>query len=169
MSYKNLTSAKIKANIKSIDGARQKLVDSIQQTALAVAYHAHVHGDITLAIELARAVGNGMKHEALRLWMEAFAPVDAVDEGVFTFNKEKRVSDEELEALMLSAEGKNWYDYKTEKPADQFSLGALLAALNRKVEKAQTKGVEMSEAEQDAARVLRELQAKVPAPAKGDK
>src|SRR5690606_26587111 len=72
--------ANIRKSIKAINTARTKLVDTIQQTAIAVINHAHVHGDVTLASDLCLAVGNGMKHEALRLYLSEFGPMAPNDD-----------------------------------------------------------------------------------------
>lgn len=136
---------KIKAEIKSIGTARQKLVDRIQMAALAVTLHAHVHGDTSLLNGLADAVGNGMKATALKLWLLDYAPValaekDAKSEGAFRFSKSKRLDGEELAKNMEQAASKPWYDYKTEKDVDEFAdVSALLKALVRKLDKSKIK------------------------------
>lgn len=131
----------IKREIKSINTARAKLVDRIQIAALSVANHAHLHGDITLINSLAEAVGNGMKATALKLWLLDFAPVSWDSEGkAFTYSKSKRVEGEELTATIEKGALKPWYDYKTEKPVEQFTdVMKQLESLLRKVEKAPAK------------------------------
>ena len=131
----------IKREIKSINTSRTKLVDRIQIAALSVANHAHLHGDITLINSLAEAVGNGMKATALKLWLLDFAPVSwDADAKEFKYSKSKRVEGDELTANIEKAALKPWYDYKTEKPVEQFTdVLKQLEALLRKVEKAPAK------------------------------
>ncbi len=134
--------AKIKASIKSIGETRARLVDKIQITALSVAQHAHLHGDITLLNQLVLAVGAGMKQQALRLWLNDFAPVtpnsdkETNGDAPMSYAKSKRLSDEALTANMAAAALKPWYDYKTEKPAEDFNFSALLHKLLGQLDKA---------------------------------
>lgn len=136
---------KIKAEIKTIGTARQKLVDRIQMAALAVTLHAHVHGDTSLLNSLTDAVGNGMKATALKLWLLDYAPVALADkeaktEGIFRFSKSKRLEGDALAENMTAAAGKPWYDYKTEKAVEEFAdVAAMLATLVRKLDKAKIK------------------------------
>lgn len=131
----------IKREIKSINTARAKLVDRIQIAALSVANHAHLHGDITLVNSLAEAVGNGMKATALKLWLLDYCPVVWDEKAkAFIYEKTKRVAGDELPATIEKAALKPWYDYKTEKPVDEFTdVARLLNAILRKVEKAPAK------------------------------
>lgn len=158
----------IRKAIKSINQNRTKLVDTIQQTALAVIQHAHVHGDVTLASDLCLAVGNGMKHEALRLYLSEFGPMAPNDDketktaAPMKFAKSKRVEGEALEDLMERAAAKMWHDFKTEKPAEEFSFAADLHKLLARLEKATEQGYEPSEEE----RAVIEAAHKVPKPAK---
>lgn len=162
----------IRRNIKAISAARIKLVDMVQQSALAVMLHAHIHGDITLANELTQAVGAGMKHEALRLYLSEFGPMNPNDdkatkaESPMKYAKAKRVGGEELDALMQRAGTVQWHDYKTEKPAEEYSFAADLHKLLAKLDKASTTGAQLTDAEQAAARALRELASTIPKPAK---
>lgn len=133
---------KIKASIRSIATTREKLVDKIQQVAVAAAHHAHVHGDVSLINSLSVAVGNGMKSTALKLWMLDYAPVALAEKGddVFRFSKAKKVEGDELATTMAQAAGKPWHDYKTEKAVEEFTdVTALLRALVRKLDKGQIK------------------------------
>lgn len=132
---------KLQSEIKSINAARGKLVDRIQIAALSVAKHAHLHGDISLINSLAEAVGNGMKATALKLWILDFCPVEWDEKGkAFAYAKHKRVDTDELDATIEKAALKPWYDYKTEKPVEEFTdVARLLNALLRKVEKAPAK------------------------------
>lgn len=137
MSYKNLNVATARREIKSINDARAKLVDRIQTVALYACLHAHQHGDVTLAIELCKSVGKGMKHESLRLWFEKFGPMTPKKESILTYSKGKVLSGAELDAMMEAAEGMLWCDFETEKKAEAFSFEALLSQLLRKVDKAE--------------------------------
>jgi hypothetical protein len=160
--------ANIRKNIKAIGTARTKLVDSIQATALATIQHAHVHGDVTLASDLCLAVGNGMKHEALRLYLSEFGPMvpndDKETKGAAPMKhaKSKRVEGEALEAAMERAAAKPWYDFKTEKPAEDFSFAADLHKLLGRLEKATEQGYEPTAEEQAVINAARA----VPKPAK---
>ena len=134
---------KIKATIKRINGARQKLIDDIQAAALAVTLHAHMHGDVSLINQLYAAVSNGMKQTALGLWLMDYAPVTLTegDEAVvvrFKYSKGRSLRDNqtELELNMARAAGKMWHDYKTDKGEEQMlNVHAAVAALLRKIEK----------------------------------
>jgi len=146
--------SKLKSEIKSIGSARAKLVDRIQNAALSVANHAHLHGDITLINSLAEAVGNGMKATALKLWLLDYAPVTwNAEDKAFTYSKVKRVEGDELEATLKKGASKPWHDYKTEKTVEQFTdVFAQLKAILRKVEKSPAK--EGQEAYVEAVRKL---------------
>lgn len=138
--------ADIRKNIKSISTKRASLVTLIQATAIACIRHAHEHGDVTVANELAVAVGAGMKHESMRLYLAEFGPMNpnadakAKDAAPMIYSKAKLLSGEELAAMMAKAEATDWHSFKTEKPAEEFSFDAMLQALLRKVEKAGKEG-----------------------------
>lgn len=160
--------ANIRKSIKAIGSARAKLVDTIQATAMATIQHAHVHGDVTLASDLCLAVGNGMKHEALRLYLSEFGPMlpndDKETKGVapMKYAKSKRVEGADLEAMMVRAAAKPWFDFKTEKPAEEFSFAADLHKLLGRLTKAVEGGYTPSEEE----RAVIEAAHRVPKPAK---
>lgn len=145
--------ATIRRNIRSINTARTKLVDTIQNTAIAVINHAHVHGDWTLAASLCVAVGKGMKHEALRLYLTEFGPLSlntdkaTKAEQPLKYAKSKVLKGEALAAMLEKAALKKWYDYKTEKPAEQFSFAADLHRLMGRLQKAIAEGYSPSNAE----------------------
>ena len=152
--------AKIKATIRSINSSRQRLVDNIQSCALSVANHAHLHGDITLLNDLQKAVGNGMKATALKLWLLDYAPVSWDSEAkAFAFSKGKRAEGEALEATLVEAAAKPWYDYQTEKKVEEFTdVYAGIAALLRKLEKKPAK-----EGQEEAVKALKSLAARMEA------
>lgn len=160
--------AQIRKSIKSINTARTKLVDMIQSAALGVIYHSHKHGDVTLASDLCNAVGKGMKHEALRLYLSQFGAMNPNNDkdkkatAPMVYAKSKRVGDDELEAHMVKAAAHFWYDYKTEKPAEEFSFAADLHRLLAKLEKAVDNGYTPSSEEQAVIAAARA----VPKPAK---
>lgn len=161
-------SADIKRAIKSINTARTKLVDQIQQAAIAVINHAHIHGDVTLASDLCLAVGNGMKHEALRLYLSEFGPMAPNDDketkasAPMKFAKSKRVEGDDLADMLERAAAKAWFDFKTEKPAEAFSFAADLHKLLGRLEKATEQGYEPTAEEQAVINAARA----VPKPAK---
>lgn len=134
---------KIKATIKRIGVTRAKLIEDIQQAALAVCLHAHQHGDVTLINLLYSTVSGGMKQTALGLWMLDFAPVslaegDDAKVARFKYSKGRSLRDNvaELQLNMATAAGKPWHDYKTEKDeATFFNVEAALASLFKKMEK----------------------------------
>lgn len=161
-------SADIKRAIKSINTARTKLVDQIQVAAIAVINHAHIHGDVTLASDLCLAVGNGMKHEALRLYLSEFGPMAPNDDketkaaAPMKFAKAKRVEGEALADMLERAAAKAWWDFKTEKPAEDFSFAADLHKLLGRLEKATEQGYTPTAEEQAVINAARA----VPKPAK---
>lgn len=138
--------ANIRKSIKAIGSARSKLVEQIQTVGIAVVLHAHVHGDVTLACDLTKVVGNGMKHEALRLWLSEFGPMnpnadkETKGDAPMKYAKSKRVEGEELAALIERAQAKPWHDFKTEKPAEEFSFAMDLHRLLAKLDAAVQKG-----------------------------
>lgn len=153
--------ANIRKAIKGINTSRTKLVDTIQQTALAVINHAHIHGDVTLASDLCLAVGNGMKHEALRLYLSEFGPMLPNDDketkgsAPMKFAKSKRVEGDDLSAMMERAAEKMWHDFKTEKAAEAFSFAADLHKLLGRLEKATQDGYVPTEEEQTVINAAR--------------
>lgn len=156
-------SATIRKSIKAIGAARTKLVDTIQQAALAVILHAHTHGDVTLACDLSTAVGAGMKHEALRLYLQDFGPMNAngdkatKDAQPLKYAKSKRLEGDELVAMMERAAAKLWHDYKTEKPAEDFSFAAELHKLLGKLTRAAEQGYTLSDEEQAVVNAARSV------------
>ncbi|QVR48684.1 hypothetical protein [Stenotrophomonas phage BUCT609] len=163
MSYKNIKVADLRKEIKSIEGARAKLVDRIQQAALACVYHAHKHGDVTLAIELCVSVGKGMKHESLRLWMEKFGPMVAKKESILSYSKGKVLEGVDLDSMMAAAEAMQWHEFETEKKAEAFSLDSLVASLLRKLDNAVKEGYEVNE---EDAKIIAALRERKPSDAK---
>jgi hypothetical protein len=158
----------IRRSIRNIGTARTKLVDLIQQCALAVIQHAHVHGDVTLASDLCLAVGNGMKHEALRVYLSKFGPMepnaDKETKGTapMKYSKGKRLSDEALADQMVKAAAEMWYAAPTEKSAEEFSFALGLHKLLDQLEKALASGYAPSDEEQAVIAAARN----VPKPAK---
>ena len=146
----------IRRSIRNIGTARTKLVDMIQQCALSVIQHAHVHGDVTLASDLCLAVGNGMKHQALRAYMSKFGPMEpnANKETKGTkpmkYSKGRRLGGEELVGRMAKAAAEMWYaaPTRTKKSAGEFSFAMGLHKLLTRLEKAATGGYTPSEEEQ---------------------
>lgn len=164
----------IKKNIKSIGAARAKLTDSIQQAALAVILHAHKHGDVTLASDLCIAVGNGMKHEALRLYLATFGPMnpnpdkDTAKTAPMIYSKVKRVEEaEDLDERMTAAADVRWYAAQTEKNAADWSLAGDIHKMLAKLSKLSESGVELTTEEQAAAALIRQAGEKLPKPVKG--
>lgn len=168
MNY-NVTTGNVRKSIKEIEGARQKLVDKIQATALQCIWHAHTHGDVTLCIELAKAVGNGMKHESLRLYFSKYGPCDPDSKSILRHNKGKVVKPEDLDAHLAVAATEMWHESDTEKKADDFELGTLVAALLRKVTKASESGYTPTEDEKEAIDMLTKASNKVPPKPKAPK
>lgn len=162
MSYKTVTVAAVRAEIKKIGTPQKSLSDRIQQAALACILHAHKHGDVTLAGELTVAVTGGSKVEALRMFFCAYGPMVAEAGNVLRYSKSKKLEGAELDAMMADAEAKLWWDYKTEKPAEDFQFDVLLHALLRKLDKGVEKGFKPSDEEAEVIAMMR----KVPAPQK---
>lgn len=160
----------IRKSIKTISDSRTKLVDRIQIAALSVIQHAHVHGDITLANALCVAVGDGMKQQALRLYLSEFGPMNPnVDKETnkgapLTYAKGKRVDAEVLASHMEAAAEVMWYAYKTETDATEFSLARDLNALLGRVKKAVDSGVTFSEDERKVIDALYQAGVVLPAP-----
>jgi hypothetical protein len=132
---------KIAANIKSINTKRATLVALIQTTAVACAFHAHKHGDVTLLNNLCDAVGGGMKSTALKLWAMDFAPIQLSTDkatGVFAYDKAKSLRDNESELTktMALAAACPWQDYTVDPPVEAyFNVEAALAGIFKKLEK----------------------------------
>lgn len=124
--------------IKSIGQSVEKLSARIQVAALFVINHAHVHGDISLAVDLCKAVGKGMKHEALRVYMGKFGPMNPDKEGVLKYAKGKKLEGDALKVRMEEAAKEDWHAAPTEKNAEEFTLAggvhALLGKLNKSIE-----------------------------------
>lgn len=163
--------ANIRKSIKSINTKRASLAALIQTTAIAVINHAHVHGDVTLASDLCLAVGNGMKHEALRLYLSDFGPMvpnaDKETKGAspMKYAKAKRLEGEALAAVLEKAAATDWFKAKTEKPAEEFSFAADLHKLLGRLEKAAEQGYEPTAEEQAVINAARN----VPKPKKAPK
>lgn len=170
----NTEVATIKRNIKTIGANRAKLVDLVQGCALAVILHAHKHGDITLANDLCVAVGAGMKHESLRVFLAEFGPMnpnsdkDTKGDSPMVFAKSKRLEGEALDAMMARAVVTEWHSFKTEKPAELFNpfiaFASFMAQMDRKIKDGSF--VAADETERNMINDLRSLSAKYPKPAK---
>lgn len=164
----------IKRTIKSIGTKRAALVELVQGIAVAVVYHAHKHGDITLANDLCHAVGAGMKHEALRVYLSEFGPMnpnaakDTRAESPMVYAKGKRLEGEALDALMVKAAATEWHSFKTEKPAEEFNLSTAFASFMGQLERKVKDGtfVANDEAERNFLNELRGVAAKYPKPVK---
>lgn len=164
----NIETTAIRRSIKTIGTARTKLVDMIQLCALACIKHSHVHGDVTLASELCIAVGNGMKHEALRVYLSKFGPMEPNDKketkakAPMKYSKGKRLEGEALEAKMVEAAAERWYSMPTEKSAEEFIFAMGLHRLLAQLERAVESGYVPSDEEQAVIAAARN----VPKPAK---
>ena len=161
-----MTAAQTRAEIKRINEARGKLVDRIQAAAVAAMYHSHVHREVSLAVELCKAVGAGMKHEALRVWFNKFGPCTLDKEGILKFAKSKALEGDALDERMKAAAAEEWHVAPTERKAEEFSLAAGVHALLRKLNKAMEEdGFIPSDEERELIRVMQ----RVPAPVKKPK
>ena len=162
----------IKRTIKSIGTKRVALVEMVQGAALAVIFHAHKHGDITLANDLCNAVGAGMKHEALRVYLSEFGPMnpnsdrETKGDSPMTFAKGKRLEGEALEAMMTKAALTEWHSFKTEKSAELFNPLFAFASLMGQIDRHIKDGsyIAADENERNFLNELRGLSAKYPKP-----
>lgn len=157
--------------IKAINTARTKLADDIQTLALTAIFHAHTHGDFDLANALTVAVGNGMKHEALRLYLCEFGPLNPnankATKGAkpLLYAKSKRLEDAEAIAdVIAKASLKKWWDRATERPAEDFSFAAGLHSLLNKLKKAQENGYEPTAEERAGIDALYTAAQNIPKP-----
>lgn len=129
---------KLRTEIKSIDKARGTLTQRIQVAALACLYHAYLHNEVSLAVELVKAVGAGMKQEALRVWFEKHGPITLNKEDVLKFSRAKQKEGEARDDAMTAASLELWHAADTETKAEAFTLAAgahtLLNKLNKQIE-----------------------------------
>lgn len=157
--------SKTSANIKKIGADRKKLSDLIQETAVAVVFHSHTTGDYTLGNDLCRAVGNGMKHEALRLWLIKYGPLQLPNkeqkaEGrILSWAAAKRVTNpEQLAAVIEKARAEPWYATPTETKAEVWAFEGDFAKLMRKLEKSISDGsIELTDKNRSLVESLRKV------------
>ena len=156
--------AEINKAIESIAKRGAKLDGDIQVAAVSVIAHLDEHGDFTLAERLVHAMPKGSRKLALVEFLLAFGKVRLLDKenaedkdritagGVFGFAKDKTTN---VDGAMEKA----WYEFKPEAPVlESFDVQAAVAALIKKVEGLQKKGVTIKHAE-----VLRNLKSPVSA------
>lgn len=132
----------IKAKIASISKRSNTLKSDIDHVARCTLLHAVVHGDVTLADDLTKAMGDGWRLNALRAWFGAMGPFGwaAKDKATkrdahFTLNKDKRnamlaeyKADDKAFIAKLSGL-KSYWEFKPEAEFEGFDLDKELKKL----------------------------------------
>jgi hypothetical protein len=65
----------LETEIAAIGKASKTLVDRIHNCAVACLTHSMEHGEASLCLQLAEAIGHGQRQKALVFWFEHFAPI----------------------------------------------------------------------------------------------
>jgi hypothetical protein len=144
--------------IDSIESRGKKLATDIHRAAVSCLYHADKHGDVTLMQRLLVALPDFSRRNALIAW--------AVQFGKFAPSEDGKSVDylKHGETDIASASAMPFWDFKPEKPFTVFDLGAELAKLVKRAEKAAAD--ERNSLPAEEFRKLRELAATVKPAAK---
>lgn len=136
-----MSTTKLSAQIRSIQGNATKLRAQIQEALISCAYYAVRHGEVRPFNQLLDAVGSGTRVKGLTLWAETFGFV-RVKEGKFILNKTARaeadVKTEEDFAPFEDAmrQAAPWYDIvPKEVVRSQFDVSSYLTTVINKLDR----------------------------------
>lgn len=111
---------------------------------LAVAYHAHKHGDIRLICGLVDGLPNSLRSRSLVAWLKKYAPIKVSKKKGIQFKAEKQITHgNKLNAHMKKGDENPFWELKQEEKDGAnkaFDLTARLNALLKKAVEAEQKG-----------------------------
>lgn len=122
--------AEVSRLINSIESRGKKLATDIHRAAVSCLYHADKHGDVTLMQRLLVALPDFSRRNALIAWAVQFGKFSPSEDGK-SVNYFKHG-----ETDIASASATPFWEFKPEKPFTPFDLGAELAKLVKRAEKA---------------------------------
>lgn len=122
--------AEVTKLIDSIESRGKKLAADIHRAAVSCLYHADKHGDVTLMQRLLVAVPDFSRRNALIAWAVKFGKFAPSEDGKSVVYLKHGETDIEGGAAVP------FWDFKPEQPFTQFDLGAELAKLVKRAEKA---------------------------------
>lgn len=147
------TSAAATKLIDSIAATGKQLETDVHVAAVSALYHADKHGDVTIMQRLLAALPGFSRRNALIAWAVAHGKFVPSEDGLSVDYAKHAESDIE------AAAAKPFWDFKPERPFTPFDLGAELAKLVKRAEKAAKD--ERNSLPEEGFRKLRELQAVV--------
>lgn len=135
------TQKQILAAIQNITITGKCLDQSVQSVGLDVLQHVEMHGEVSLANKLLKALPKGARAKALADWLQLHGKI-IVNTDKATAKQFPLVYHKQGTTLLEAAAAKPWYECKKDKPlADEFDFAGKLAALIKHAQAAQAKGM----------------------------
>ena len=135
----------IDAKIKSIKTRGKSLDKDIHETGVAIMQHALQHHDYSAANRLVDAMPKSGRTKAFIKWFSDHTPYNWNEkEKVFTLPKNK---DKRRAFLIDEANAVPFWEYTVEKEPGEIDVDKMLAALFKRVEKAENEGREVKNKE----------------------
>lgn len=135
------TQKQILAAIQNITITGKCLDQSVQSVGLDVLQHVELHGEVSLANKLLKALPKGARAKALADWLQLHGKI-IVNTDKATAKQFPLVYHKQGVTLLEAAAAKPWYECKKDKPlAEEFDFAGKLAALIKHAQAAQAKGM----------------------------
>lgn len=145
------TQKQILTSIQHIAITGKCMDESVQSVGLEVLQHVEMHGEVSLANKLLKALPKGARAKALADWFERFGKI-AVNTDKTTAKQFPLIYHKAGATNLEGAAAKPWHQCKKDKPlAEEFDFAAKLASLLRQAAEAEKKGMPIKGADQLAA------------------
>jgi len=122
--------AEVSKQIESIARRAKKLDHDIHVVAVSCLHHANKHGDVTLMQKLIESLGKSQRRNAVIAWACAYGKFEVNETGKNVVYLKTNATDLE------GASNESPWDYMPEPKFQPFDLGAELAKLVKKAQKA---------------------------------
>ena len=141
------TQKQILAAIQNISITGKCLDQSVQSVGLDVLQHVELHGEVSLANKLLKALPKGARAKALADWLQLHGKI-IVNTDKATAKQFPLVYHKQGTTLLEAAAAKPWYECKKDKPlAVEFDFAGQLMSLLKRANEAASKGLEVKGAD----------------------
>lgn len=141
------TQKQILTAIQHIAITGKGLDDAVQSVGLDVLQHVELHGEVSLANKLLKALPKGARAKALADWFNRFGKI-TVNTDRTTAKEFPLVYCKEGQTNLEGAAGMPWYKCKQDKPlAVEFDFAGQLMSLLKRANEAASKGLEVKGAD----------------------
>lgn len=134
------THKQILAAIQHVAITGKGLDDSVQSIGLDILQHVELHGEVSLACKLLKALPKGARAKALADWFQRFGKI-AVNTDKATAKQFPLVYCKEGRTDLEGAAAKPWYTCRPDRPlSEEFDFAGKMQALLRQAQAAREAG-----------------------------